>query len=181
MTFLGSVITGILDGAKVTAFNPSRFSRLGVEMGLEVELKKPESDDLGRLQLVIGEPSGGVFDQLPDNIRLYHKERSSPVRIASLMKQRVQLRLDLNGLDVVYYPFDQIIENDAGCFSITVGKAEDRITITRELELTRSIYQPEEWPALRALLLADRHERNQTLLVKTAEDNDENGKKAAKE
>jgi len=181
MTFLGSVITGILDGAKVTAFNPSRFSRLGVEMGLEVELKKPEPDDLGRLQLVIGEPSGGVFDQLPDNIRLYHKERSSPVRIASLMKQRVQLRLDLNGLDVVYYPFDQIIENDAGCFSITVGKAEDRITITRELELTRSIYQPEEWPALRALLLADRHERNQTLLVKTAEDNDENGKKAAKE
>lgn len=174
-TFLNSVVSGLLDGAKVVGFNPSRFDRLGVVMGFELELKKPEPDDLGRLRLVLEEPSGGIFDQLPDNVRLYHQERSSHVQMASLMKQRVQLGLDLSGLDVVYCPSGQTIENDAGRFSITVDRVEDRITITREIELTQSLYQPEEWLALRALLLADRHERNQTLLVKMADGDGENG------
>ena len=174
-TFLNSVVSGLLDGAKVVGFNPSRLDRLGVVMGFELELKKPEPDDLGRLRLILEEPSGGIFDQLPDDVHLYHQERSSPVQMVSLMKQRVQLRLDLSGLDVVYCPSGHTMENDAGRFSVTVDRVEDCITITREIELTQSLYRPEEWPALRALLLADRHERNQTLLVKTAEGNDENG------
>ncbi len=174
-TFLNSVVTGLLDGVKVVDYTPSRFDRLGVVIGLELEMEKPEPDDQDRLRLVLAEPSGGIFDLLPHDVHLYDQERASPVRMASLMKQTIELSLDLSGLDVVYCPSSQTMENDAGRFSVTVDKVEDHITITREIELTQTLYQPEEWPELRALLLADSHERNRTLLVKTTADNIENG------
>jgi hypothetical protein len=86
------------------------------------------------------------------------------------MSQRLEVNLDVSGLEAVYRPADQKIDNQAGSFTIAVEANGDRISVARELELAKAVYGPEEWPSLRTLLLADKHERNQTLLLKTAED-----------
>lgn len=165
-TYLEKVVSSLMEGAKVTDFNPSGFDRLRVIFGFELDLENPEPDDLGRLQLTTGEPSGGIFDHLPDDVRLFHQERSSPIYLPSLMSQKVELKLDLRGLDVVYFPIDRTIENNAGSFTCTATQEGGRIALARTLYLAKRVYRPEEWPLLRALLLADKHERSQTLLVK---------------
>jgi len=90
-----------------------------------------------------------------------------------LMNQKVEIRLNLKGSEIVYMPSDQRLENKAGKFNISVSRKDDRIIIRRELNLAKTIYQPDEWPDLRKLLLADRHERNRTLLLKAADGNNE--------
>ena len=172
-SYLGSVVSGLLKGAKITGYNLSNFDRLRVSVGFELELKKPEPDDFDRLELVLDEPSGGIFDNLPRNVHLYDQKRSSRVDIPFLMNQKIELKLDLEGLEVVYSPADKIIGNSAGIFSVTVDRKDERLVITRKLNLTKTTYQPEDWPALRELLLADKHQRNQSLLLKTAEGGDE--------
>lgn len=173
-TYLGSVASSLIKGAKVTGFNPSVFNRSRVVLGFELELKKPEPDDLGRLQIVVGEPSGGISDHLPDDVHLYHQARSSRINLPCLMNQIVELRLDLKGLDVIYHATDQTVENSAGIFSIKINQKDSKIVITRKLNLTKTIYQPEEWSILRTLLLADSHEKNQTLLLKTTKNAKDN-------
>ncbi|MCK4785877.1 MAG: DUF3857 domain-containing protein [Desulfobacteraceae bacterium] len=168
-TYLGTVVSSLIEGAEVTDFNPSGFDRSRVIFGFELELKKPEPDDLGRLQLTTGEPSGGIFDRLPDDVRLFHQERSSPIYLPCLMSQKIELKLDLKGLDVIYFPIDQTVENDAGSFACTATQEGGRIVLTRTLYLAKRVYRPEKWPLLRTLLLADQHDRNQTLLVKAEE------------
>jgi len=179
-TCLGAVFSGMISGMKVTNFNPSVFTRQRVVIGCELELEKPEADDLDRLPLVIGRPTGGVFDFLPENVDLYSQVRSSPVVMPCPMNQKVELRLDTKGLEVIYSPSEQFLENTAGSFSLTAGGGDDRVIIIRKLKLGKAVYQPDEWPALRALLLAASHERNQTLLVKQAADEEkENGQEGA--
>ncbi len=165
-TYLGSVVSSLIKGAKVTGFNPSNFDRFRVIVGFQLELKSPAPDDLGRLRLVIGEPSSGILGRLPDDLRLFHRSRSSSLHLPCLMHQKVELRLGLKGMDLIYHPTNQEFENNAGSISVTTDQRDNRIIITRELKLTKTIYPPEEWGALRALLLAETHERSQTLLLK---------------
>ncbi len=172
--YLGSVVSSLIKGAEVTGFNPSVFNRSRVVMGFELELEKPEQDESGRLKIIVGEPSGGVFDHLPADVHLYHQMRSSQVQIPCLMNQVVELRLDLEGLDVIYHATDQSLENGAGSFSIKTHRKDNKIVITRKLNLTKTIYQPEEWLALRSLLLSDSHEKNQTLFLKTTKNTKDN-------
>jgi hypothetical protein len=177
ITCLGSVVSSLIKGAEVTGFNPSVFNRSRVVLGFELELKKPEPDYLGRLQIVIGEPSGGIYDHLPGDVHLYHQTRSSRINLPCLMNQIVELRLDLKGLDIIYHATDQTAENGAGSFSIKTNQKDSKIVITRKLNLTKTIYQPEEWSILRTLLLADSHEKNQTLLLKTTKNAKDNQSK----
>ena len=175
---LGSVVSGVLEGAKVTGYNPSSFDRTGITVGFELELKKPEPDDLGRVSLIVGEPSGGISDKLPDNLRLFHQIRRSPVYLPCLMAQKVELRLDMKGLELVYHPSNSVKENSAGTFSLAVKETNNKLTIERQLNLAKTEYQSEDWADLWTLLLADRHEHSRTLLLKTTKgDKDDKDKK----
>lgn len=165
-SFLESVVSGILEGASITDHNASLFDPSAVITGFEFTLKKPEEDDLGRLSFEIGEPDGGLFAHLPDDVHLYQQRRNSSIGLQGLMSQKVTLKLDLKDMDIVYLPNEQTVENLAGSFTITVVQKDDHLTIMRELNLAKTDYRPDEWLALRELLLADRHERNRTLLMK---------------
>jgi hypothetical protein len=171
--YLGSVISGLIEGAQVKGYNLTRFDRLGVIVGFEFELDKPKPDDLDRLKFAIGEASGGITDRLPGDMRLFHQKRFSPVYLPGLMNRKVELKLNLKGSKIVYMPSDQTMENEAGKFNISVSREDDRIIVRRELNLAKTIYQPDEWPDLRKLLLADCHERNRTLFLKATDGNNE--------
>jgi hypothetical protein len=177
-SYLGSVVSSIVDGADVTSYNPSQFDDLRVVVGFEFELKKPDLDSYDRIPLVIGTPSDGIAGMLPDDVQLFHQKRTSPIHLPSEMSQKIEIRLNMKGLETVYQPSDQTIENGAGNFAVTVKADQDRFTIVRELVLTNTAYGAEEWTDLRALLLADQHERNQTLILKTTEDDEEDGELA---
>ena len=49
-----------------------------------------------------------------------------------------------------------MLANDAGRFELTVARKGDKVTIARALTLAKARYEPISWPALRALLLAER-------------------------
>ena len=166
--YLASVLSGVISGAKVTSCNPGTFSPDKVVFGFEVELKKPEADDQGRLPLVIGLPSSGIKAALPGDVRVWHQQRSTPVTFPGAMRQKIELRLKTKGLDIVYRPTVTTLENGGGKFTLAIAEKNGLLRITRELNLTRAAYTSGEWPDLRALLLADGHERNQTVLLKIA-------------
>lgn len=172
--FLNSSASNIIDGIRVTEYNAIRFDLFNVTAGFKLALKKPEADDFERIPIIIGEPSNGLFEHLPDNVVMYEGERRAPVRLPCPLSQKVELRLDLNDFVPAYMPSDQAIENEAGSFRINTTAKGDRIIISRELNLDKILYPPEEWRALRTLLLADRHERNRTLLLRKKENSGEN-------
>ena len=175
-SFLGLVASGIIKKADIVEYNLSRFDLFNVTAGFKFTLKKPEKDSQQRIPIIIGEPGGGIFDQLGGDTVFCAGKRTSPIILPGPMHQKVELRLDLAGMEAVYLPVDQSISNEAGNFKLTVLKKDEQIVITRELSLSKAGYKPEEWPALRALFLADRHERNQTILLSESEDADAKGK-----
>jgi hypothetical protein len=49
---------------------------------------------------------------------------------------------------------------------LSVERKDGAITIARTARLTKAAYPPEEWPALRALLLAEGDAAHRTVLLK---------------
>jgi len=172
--YLESVSSSLIEDAEIIEYNPSKFDHLKVIVGFKLELEKPEPDDLDRIKLIMEEPSGGIADYLPDNVKLYHQKRSSRIYMPCPMNQKVELNLDLKGIDVLYSPANKTIENDAGSFSVTTAKKDDRITVIRKLDLIKTAYHSDDWQNLRELLLENSNENNQTLLLKTGKDKQNN-------
>jgi hypothetical protein len=79
----------------------------------------------------------------------------------------VELYLDLDGLEAVHLPEELVIENEAGHFASSSARDEEKqvLHFSRSLSLTKAEYRPEEWPGLRALLLAEEHEGQRLLLL----------------
>jgi Domain of Unknown Function with PDB structure (DUF3857)/Domain of Unknown Function with PDB structure (DUF3858) len=168
-TYLESVVSGMLEGAEIMDYNPSMFNRSKIVLGFTIELEKPEVDSLGRTKIMIGEPGNGLFDKLSDDISLYHQERKSSVILPGVLHQKIEIKLDLKDIDLIYFSDNRTLSNTAGKFMLSSNKEDDRLTITRELNLDKATYPSDQWSAFRALLLADKHERNQTLLLKLPE------------
>jgi hypothetical protein len=168
--FLGGVISGIIEGAEITEYNPGRLDRAITELGFEYKVEKPETDDLGRLKLNFGQPTGGLFERLPDDVQLYRNHRESIIDLPGPMIQKLEFRIDTKDIEIMYYPEEYIIENEAGSFSISTDVKNDRLSISKTLDLAKTVYSPDEWPQLRMLLLAEKSERNNTLIFKVDED-----------
>ncbi|MFH1689407.1 MAG: DUF3858 domain-containing protein, partial [Candidatus Eisenbacteria bacterium] len=92
--------------------------------------------------------------------------RESPVLLASPLTQTVTFRLDPGDLEVVRAPEPVSFANAVGSFELTVDEEKDgSVTLVRRLSLSRARVEAADWPELRALLLAETHERNGTLLL----------------
>lgn len=167
--FLSSVLSGVLEAAELKEFSLVEFGPEKVDIGFSFEMKAPEADDRGRVALVLGDPAGGLMENLPDDIALYHNQRQSPVRLRGLLLQSVEFVLDTAGVEVIYQPQGEMLHNDCGHAEITCSESAGRIKLTRQTKLARSWYEPEEWSDLRELLLVETNERNRTLLLKVPE------------
>jgi hypothetical protein len=161
---LTAVVEGVVAAAAVSGYNPAVFERLSVLSGFECEADLAEKDDFGQIPLVLGDPAGGLLDRLPPDVQANVEKRSSPLLFPGLLAQEVRVTLEAEDLNVVRLPEEVEMENDAGVFRLSVARDEGEITVTRKLALNRATFSAAEWPDVRALLLAERHERNRTLL-----------------
>ena len=163
---LQKAAAGVVAGAELDAFNPVDFNPSLVSAQVTVHAPAAGRDRFGRLPLVIGAPGGGLPDALPHDVRLYLSERGAPVQLPSPLTQSVQVTLHLGGLDVVRLPDAGLVQNEAGRFELAVRREGDTVTVTRSLALAKARYTPEEWPALRELLLAETDAANRTVLLR---------------
>ncbi len=164
--YLESFVSGVIDEAEISQCNPVQFDGEAVSFGFDLIVPLPDKDDQGRIPLVIGEPEDGLIDRLPDHVHLYDQRRGSSVRLPGPLTQSIDIRLDLDGLEIIYAPKQVNTTDDNGTFALQISQDEEKLRFNRELHLAKNIYRSEEWPALRTLLLSETHERNQTILLK---------------
>lgn len=162
--FFASLAGAFVPGAKIDAYNTTRFDPFEVNAGFELE-GEIEKDKFDRVALAVGDPPRGVFEMLPGDVRLYTEKRDSPVYLEGVQEQVVEVVLDTRGLEVISLPREAALNNDAGSFRLKVTRDGDRIRISRELKLAKQEYSAVEWPQLRALLLAERSVNSRTILL----------------
>ena len=68
--------------------------------------------------------------------------------------------------EAVYLPEERLIENQTGKFHLIKEAKDDRVVVTRELSFPRVDFSGDDWKELRELLLAEKHDRNRTVLLK---------------
>ncbi len=164
-SYLRGVISDVIADAVITDYNPVKFNRFELSVGFEFTAPIGDEDSYGRRQIIIGEPRGGLYDKLPSDVDLSKEYRGAHVVLAGLINQTISFRLDTDELEMVYSPDDSQIRNDTGEFQLTNEKRDDCVIITRNLTLSSSKYDSEDWQMLRELLLTDCSERSRTLLM----------------
>lgn len=167
--YVGGLASSILENAEYKNFNPAALDCEQTEFGFEFGLKKPKPDVLGRMKISLGEPSGGIMDKLPDDVHLYEDSRGSWIYLHDSMIQNVTLEFDLTGMDLVYRPADQKIENNVGRFFIQSKNENNKLIISKGLAINMNKIAPEDWPKLREMLLQETGERNNLLIIKAVD------------
>jgi hypothetical protein len=163
---ISQIAGSVFHGANAERFNPEVFEPKRVTVGFEISAKKQEPDDRGQTRIEVGDPSGGIVDQLPSDVHLYHEHRSSPIFLTGMMTQRISLRLKTGQREIVCVPEARELENEVGRFSLRVEKEDGWVTISRELTIRTATISPAAWPSLRALLLDETDSANRTVLLK---------------
>ncbi|MDP8208199.1 MAG: DUF3858 domain-containing protein [Candidatus Electryonea clarkiae] len=164
--YLNGIISGVLTDAKVAEYNPVVFDRFKVTAGFTADMPQPEPDEFDRIRINFGDPAGGLMDNMPHDLHLYEENRSSPVYLPGNMQQSIRVSMDDSEEHTLILPGNKEITNDAGSFKLTIEKSGKKVTITREIQLNKTVYAPEEWKMLRELLLAEKHERNRSIFIK---------------
>lgn len=165
-TWLGAVASDVLAGAEIESYNLSRFDVARVVGGVTVRIASPEADPAGRTRLEIGAPAGGVGSVLPDDLHLHRAERETPLFLPGPVRQELTIRLRLPDAQVERLPDSIRLENQAGRFTVEVSREGEIVRLFRALELTNARIDPEAWPELRALLLAEENPRHRVVLYR---------------
>ena len=163
---LASVAASVLSGSDVSEVGVLTLDEGETAAGFAFTIDTDEPDELGRTRIEIGDPTGGVVDALPGDVHTFGARRGSPVLLPGPMSETVTLRLRVGDLEIVRLPDETVVENETGRFALTVVESDDGWTeVSRELAIAAATIPPEQWPQLRALLLATAHERNRTILL----------------
>lgn len=164
--YLRGVVGKVLAGASVTGANLEVLTPEAVTVGFAVELAGGARDPLDRLRLEIGDPPGvgEILDHA--EVHLSHAGRTAPVMLQGTVEQRVELHLELGGLEPVRVPEGKELVNPAGQLRVEARRDGDRLEVERVLRLERSVTEAADWPPLRELLLAHGQERGRTVLLR---------------
>lgn len=166
LEYLRGTVGKVLPGASVTGANLEVLAPETVTVGFAFELAGGTRDPLGRLRLTAGDPPGVGAILGRAEVHLSHAARTAPVMLPTPLEERVEVHLDLGGLEPVLVPEEVRLVNQAGQLQVTSRRDGDRLEVERVLRLERSVTDPADWPALRELLLAHGHERGRTILLR---------------
>jgi hypothetical protein len=169
--YLADLISGIFDGAEITSYNPEILDQNYVSLRFEYSLPKPKAGDAGHLMLRFGDPPDGILGSLPGDVELHNAIRTSDIYLDGDINQIVKIKLDLDELEVLYHPENKMIRNNIGEFSIDSQQDDNYLVISRRVVVEKGPHlDAEDWPELRQLLLAETHDRNQTIYLKIKEE-----------
>lgn len=163
---IGDIVGGVVKGADIGGYYTTTFDVFTVAAGFEMTAPLPEADVYGRLPFKTGEPGWGILSLLASEVHLYESERGTPVYLQSPVEQTVNVELTLKDKSFVYLPEPVHLTNDAGSYRLEITHEGNTVTVKRTLLLVSRVYPPEQWPALRALLLAEKDPANSVILAK---------------
>ena len=169
-SYLNKTISRLIPKAKISNYNPLEFRDSFVSFSIECEIEKLEPDENGRNTIVIGKVTGGIFDQLPENLRITDQAHEQNILIDEPIIEKASIILKLDDINLICKPENKTITNECGTFELIVNEANKRLMISREIQLHKDRYTSKDWPQLRQLLLAYSHERNNTIMFKTKGD-----------
>jgi len=173
-SYLNRLVSSIIDNSKIENFNPLIFNEKEIKFAFEFETTKMEADSLDRFHLELGIPTGTIVDLIPNGIELYHQSNEMVINFPGKLKQNIELKLNLDDIEIIYSPDNRSVTNDCGDYSLEVSKDEDRLILSDELVTSKSNYKSTNWSNLRKLLLAETNEHNNTVIFKTkSEDKEE--------
>lgn len=164
--YVEAVAKSLIEGVSVDDYSPERFDESGIAVGFTAELDSLKPDEHDRTVLSIGEPKGGIISHLPTQAELFRREMRSSIYLPFLMSQRIEIRIDTAGHQVVYGPEDVSMKNAAGWFSVTTVIKNSQLVMVRELHLEKTLYRSADWSGLRDLLLAERKNGNGQVILK---------------
>ncbi len=163
---LDRMISGVLAGMATQSYGPRAFAPTAVGLHFDLRPAAAARDTLGRLPLAIGAPAGGPLSLVPGDWKLHLPAREAAARLPGPLAQTIKIDVDLGGLESVRLPAPVQISNAAGSFRLEAARAGERLSITRALRLDRARYEPADWPALRALLLAESGSAGRLVLLR---------------
>ncbi|MBD3367894.1 MAG: DUF3857 domain-containing protein [Candidatus Eisenbacteria bacterium] len=158
------LVRSVLPGSSAESPGLTALETSRVEAGFDVVLDAPGEDDLGRIPLVVGDPTGGILDGFEPSLELAVPTRGTAVRLPAPATQSVMLEIDTGEGEPAHVPEETDLRNEAGTFSLTVDRDGSWVTVERRLEVDNDV-GPDLWPELRALLLEWNAPRNRTLLL----------------
>ncbi len=153
--FVSPLSESILPGLKPASVLPGSIEPAVVELDFTLQEFEIPHDGLDRKSLVLSAPLGGILDTLPQGVHLYDEKRDTPVHGMKGWHQTVTLRLETSAADLKHIPQAFKLANDVGLFELQIHQNEDCLTLIRTLVLTQKDVMAEQWPQLRALLLAE--------------------------
>ncbi len=155
----------VFEGLDVTSFDPVWVGPERFAIRAEVTSGEVKRDPQGRVAMVLGASAGGIGGSLPHGVVLNEDQRSTPVRGIS-GEHTVRVRLDLSDLEVVHLPEPIEIENEAGAYRLDVKRGEKDVIYAATVRVNPGSVPAAAWPALRALLLAERDPARRTVLLR---------------
>jgi hypothetical protein len=164
---IGGVLGGVFEGADVSDYNFIEFVRPSVAAGFSFIFQPEEPDDMERIRIEIGDPTGGIMDNLPAGVHAYSEDRDSPVIAVGPMSQKILVRVRAEDYELYHLPDEANIITEVGEFMLSVTEDDEWVTVTRELKLSTGSVPADQWPALRQLLLEEQDPENRTVLLKT--------------
>lgn len=166
-SYLNRLVSSIIDKSKIENFNPLIFNEEEIKFAFEFEITKMETDSLGRFHLELGIPVGTIVDLIPDGIELYRQSNETVINFPGKLIQNIELKLNLDDVEIIYSPDDLSVTNDCGDYKLNVSKDENSLILSSELVTSKSNFKPKNWSNLRKLLLAETNEHNNTVIFKT--------------
>jgi len=159
--FLQGILGSVLDGAELGSSTPLEFDRGASSFRFEFTLPAMEENEFEAKRLVLGQLGSGLLANLPGDVHLNDQNRQSPVITGGVWDQ--YLEVSIKG-EVAEKPDSVQLSNDAGRFQVLVTREHGWTTISRNLYLNKGRFEPDQWPALRALLLEEQDPRHGTIL-----------------
>lgn len=151
------------------ALNDTLANVTGTLINSEDAAAKPDFSRQERLRAV----SGYTLYTLPSTdkgidawrLRL-NSTRTQPMELPNRIKESCSYTLAVDGWEVETRPFRKEISNAVGNVSLTMHREDNRLIIRREIELQKSIIEPDEYPAFRTLVLLWKNDAFRTLILK---------------
>ncbi|MCD4691096.1 DUF3857 domain-containing protein [bacterium] len=162
--FCGHIVSGLVDGAEITASNVAELAPERTAVGFSFTWDPGDADDEGRSLFLLGDPAGGLEDGLPSDVHLYEQKRTSPVLLPDAFEETVLFRIHLSEDETVLAPASVELTNEVGRFAQSVERDGDWLVVRRSLSIAKRTIAPAQWLELRALLLAGDSKQHRTIL-----------------
>lgn len=92
--------------------------------------------------------------------------RTQPMELPCRIKEACSYTLTVDGWDIETRPFRKEISNPVGKISLTMHREDNRLIIRREIELQKTMIEPNEYHAFRSLVLLWKNDAFRTLILK---------------